>query len=43
MPNMDESGEKYDSEWRAVIFNELSYVALKDVAGTNYTADISRP
>ncbi len=43
VPDMDESSEENDSEWRAVIFNELSYVALEQVAATNYTAYISRP
>ena len=43
MPNMDESSEENDSEWRAVIFNELPYVALEKVADANYTAYISKP
>ena len=43
VPDMDKSSEENDSEWRAVVFNELSYVALEKVAATNYTAYISRP
>ena len=43
MPDMHESSEENDSKWRAVVFNELSYVALKKVAATNNTAYISRP
>ena len=29
VPNMNESSEENDSEWCAVIFNELSYVSLE--------------
>ena len=43
VPNMNEPSEENDSEWRAVVFNELSYVALEKVAVTNYTTYISRP
>lgn len=43
MPNMNESSKEDYSEWRAVIFNELSYVALEKIAATNYTAYVSRP
>ena len=43
VPNMDESGEENNSEWRAVVFNELSYVALEKIAATNYTAYITTP
>lgn len=42
MSDMDESSEENDSEWRAIIFNKLSYVALEKIAATNYTAYVSR-
>ena len=43
VPEMDESSEENNSEWRAVVFNKLSYVALEKIATTDYTAYISTP